>query len=129
MLQDMGQNGLWKVVVVDDEPEFRGWVRSLLEGSGEFCVVGEAGTGSEAVSLIPSLNPDLVIADMYIPEPDGLELVRLVQESYPEVKAILISAHEDRVYRRLAREAGALTFIPKVSFSMAAVRQALQGEG
>lgn len=129
MLQYMGQNGLWKVIVVDDEPEFRGWVCSLLEGSGEFCVVGEAGTGSEAVSLIPSLNPDLVIADMYIPEPDGLELVRLVQESYPGVKAILISAHEDRVYRRLAREAGALTFIPKVSFSMAAVRQALQGEG
>jgi len=116
------------VVVADDEPEFRSWIRSLLDNSADFKVVGEAATGAEAVDLIPSLAPDLVIADMYMPEPDGLEVARYVQDLFPSTKAILVSAHEERVYDRLAKEAGALTFIPKVRFSLEALRQALQGE-
>jgi YesN/AraC family two-component response regulator len=119
---------LYRVVVADDEPEFRSWIRSLLNSSDDFQVVGEASTGTEAVELIPSLVPDLVIADMYMPEPDGLEVARYVQDLFPSTKAILVSAHEERVYDRLAKEAGALTFIPKVRFSLEALRQALQGE-
>ena len=119
---------LYQVVVADDEPEFRSWIRSLLDSSADFQVVGEASTGTEAIGLIPSLAPDLVIADMYMPEPDGLEVARYVQDLFPSTKAILVSAHEERVYDRLAKEAGALTFIPKVRFSLEALRQALQGE-
>lgn len=122
------ENHLYRVVVADDEPEFRSWLRSLLNSSADFHVVGEAATGAEAVDLIPSLIPDLVIADMYMPEPDGLEVARYVQDTFPSTKAILVSAQEERVYDRLAREAGALTFIPKVRFSLEALRQALQGE-
>ena len=117
---------LYRVVVADDEPEFRSWIRSLLDSRADFQVVGEASTGTEAVELIPSLVPDLVIADMYMPEPDGLEVARYVQDLFPSTKAILVSAHEERVYDRLAKEAGALTFIPKVRFSLEALRQALQ---
>lgn len=116
----------YRVIVADDEPEFRGWLRSLLEKSEDFNIVGEASSGSEAVRLIPSLAPDLVIADMYMPEPDGLEVAKYVQDSFPGTRAILVSAHQERVYQRLARDAGALTFIPKVTFSLDALRQALQ---
>ncbi len=119
---------MYRVIVADDEPEFRGWLRSILEESGDFQLVGEASTGTEAVSLIPSLTPDLVIADMYMPEPDGLEVTRYVQRHYPDIKAILVSAHEERVYEKLAREEGALAFIPKVRLSLEALRRALQGE-
>jgi len=119
---------VYRVIVADDEPEFRGWLRSILEESGDFQLVGEASTGTEAVSLIPSLTPDLVIADMYMPEPDGLEVTRYVQRHYPDIKAILVSAHEERVYEKLAREEGALAFIPKVRLSLEALRRALQGE-
>lgn len=114
--------------MADDEPEFRAWLRSILESSKDFRVVGEAGTGQEALGLIPRLKPDLVIADMYMPEPDGLEVARYVQDAFPGTKAILISAHAEHVYERLAREAGALTFIPKVTFSLDAVRRALRAE-
>ena len=120
---------MYRVVVADDEPDFRNWLRALLEASEDFQLVGEASTGSEAVSLIPSLTPDLFIADVYMPEPDGLELARYVQQNYPGIKAILVSAHQERVYEKLANEEGALAFIPKMKLSLDALRQALQGEG
>ena len=120
---------MYRVIVADDEPEFRDWLRSILEESEDFQLVGEASTGTEAVRLIPSLVPDLVIADMYMPEPDGLEVTRYVQRNFPDTKAILVSAYEERVYERLARQEGALAFIPKVRLSLEALRQALKGEG
>jgi two-component system response regulator YesN len=119
---------VYRVIVADDEPEFREWLRSMLEESEDFQLVGEACTGTEAVRLIPSLVPDLVIADMYMPEPDGLEVTRYVQSNFPNTKAILVSAHEERVYERLARQEGALAFITKVRLSLEALRQALKKE-
>lgn len=117
-----------RVVVADDEPEFRDWLKSVLNDSGDFRLVGEASNGTEAFELIPSLLPDLVIADMYMPEPDGLEVVRYVQRHFSGIRAILVSAHEERVYERLAREEGALAFIPKGRLSLDALRRALKGE-
>jgi two-component system response regulator YesN len=114
--------------VADDEPEFREWLRALLENSEDFRLVGEAKTGIEAIYMIPSVLPDLVIADIYMPEPDGLELARYVQRHFSGVKAILVSAYEERVYERLAKEEGALAFIPKARLSLDALRQALKGE-
>jgi two-component system response regulator YesN len=119
---------VYRVIVVDDEPEFREWLKSLIENSKDFELVGEAKTGTEAVCLIPSLLPDLVIADIYMPEPDGLEVARYVQRHFSGMKAILVSAYEERVYERLAREEGALAFIPKTRLSLDALRQALKGE-
>jgi two-component system response regulator YesN len=117
-----------RVIVADDEPDFRAWLRSLLNDSGDFRLIGEVSNGTEALELIPSLLPDLVIADMYMPEPDGLEVVRYVQRCFSGIKAILVSAHEERVYERLAREEGALAFIPKARLSLDALRRALKGE-
>ena len=55
---------MYRVIVADDEAEFREWLRSLLESSEDFQVVGEASSGMETVRLIASLVPDLVIADV-----------------------------------------------------------------
>jgi len=122
------RDGVCRVMVADDEPEFRGWLRSVLNDSGDFCLIGEVSNGTEALELIPSLLPDLLIADMYMPDPDGLEVVRYVQRHFSGIKAILVSAHEERVYERLAREEGALAFIPKARLSLDVLRQALKGE-
>jgi two-component system response regulator YesN len=119
---------IYRVIVADDEPEFREWLRSLMENSEDFQLVGEAKTGNEAIYLIPSVKPDLVIADMYMPDPDGLEVARYVQSHFSGIKAILVSAYEERVYERLAREEGALAFIPKARLSLDALREALKGE-
>jgi YesN/AraC family two-component response regulator len=119
---------IYRVIVADDEPEFREWLRSLMDNSEDFQLVGEAKTGNEAIYLIPSVKPDLVIADMYMPDPDGLEVARYVQSHFSGIKAILVSAYEERVYERLAREEGALAFIPKARLSLDALREALKGE-
>lgn len=119
---------VYRVVVADDEPEFRNWLKSLLDESEDFQLIGEASNGEEAINLIPSLLPDLVIADMYMPEPDGLEVARYVQNNFSSIKAILVSAYEERVYERLAKEEGALAFIPKARLSLDALRRALRGE-
>jgi len=121
-------DGVCRVMVADDEAEFRGWLRSVLNDSGDFRLIAEVSNGTEALELIPSLLPDLLIADMYMPGPDGLEVVRYVQRHFSGTKAILVSAHEERVYERLAREEGALAFIPKAKLSLDALRQALKGE-
>jgi two-component system response regulator YesN len=118
---------MYRVIVADDEAEFRQWLRSLFDGSEDFQMVGEASTGSEAVHLIPLLQPDLVIADMYMPEPDGLEVARYVQRNFSGIKAILVSAYEEHVYERLAKDEGALAFIPKTKLTLDALRQALRG--
>lgn len=119
---------IYRVVVADDEPEFRSWLKSLLDDSEDFRLIGEASNGAEVVNLIPSLLPDLVIADMYMPEPDGLEVARYVQHNFSGVKAILVSAYEEHVYERLARDEGALAFIPKSKLSLNALRRALKGD-
>jgi two-component system response regulator YesN len=124
----MVSSKIYRVVVADDEPEFRSWLKSLLDDSEDFRLIGEASNGAEVVDLIPTLLPDLVIADMYMPEPDGLEVVRYVQHNFSGVKAILVSAYEEHVYERLARDEGALAFIPKTKLSLDALRQALKGD-
>jgi len=122
----MDRRKVCRVVVADDEPEFRTWLRSLIADSKDFQLVGEASNGTEALRLIPSALPDLVIADIYMPEPDGLEVARYVQHNFSGMKAILISAYEERIYENLAKEEGALAFIPKARLSLDALRQALK---
>ena len=119
---------VYRTIVADDEPEFCGWFRSLLEGSEDFQIVGEAANGTEALRLAARWMPDLLVADIYMPEPDGLELARYVRQHLPSIKVILISSHEGYIYERLAREEGALTFIPKAGLSLYAMRQVLQGK-
>jgi len=114
--------------VADDEPDFNEWLRSLLDKSEDFEVVGQAYDGAEAINLIKSTKPDVVIVDIYMPEPDGLEVTRYVHRHLPDIKVILISAYEERIYEKLAREDGALAFIPKTKLSVDTLLQALQEE-
>ena len=65
---------------------------------------------------------------MYIPEPDSLEVARYVQRNFTSIKAIVVSAYEERVYEKLAKEEGALAFIPKKRLSLDTLRQALKQE-
>ena len=111
-------SNLYRVVIVDDEPEFREWLRSLLDTSEPFRLIGEAVNGSEAIRLIDELKPDLVIADVFMPDIDGLEIVQYIHQKYPAMKLVLTSACSDRAYSKMAKKEGALCFIPKVEFSL-----------
>jgi len=123
------RTAVYRVIVADDEGDFRHWLRSLLEGSPEFQVVGEAKTGIEALDLVSRLLPDVVITDVDMPNGDGVEVVRSLRAERPGVKVIMVSGHTERGYERLAREEGALAFFPKAKLSLEALRQVLQEEG
>ena len=117
------------MILADDAGEFREWLRSLLEGSSRFTVVGETQTGSETIKLVGSLMPDLVITDVEMPDGEGLEVVRILREQVPALKVIVISGNTGKGYELLAREEGATAFIPKAQLSLEALFQVLLGEG
>lgn len=70
-----------RVLVADDHPIVRQGIRKLLETSGEITVVGEAKTGREALQMIKSLQPDVVVLDMEMPDLSGVDVVKKVAES------------------------------------------------
>lgn len=120
--------GVLRTIVADDEPEFRDWLRVLLDDNQDFRIVGEAGSGPEALQIIESTLPDLVLVDIYMPGMDGLEVARHIRRRFPEIRVILVSAYEEHVYERLAAEEGALAFIPKANLSTGLLREVLQKE-
>ena len=104
---------LVRVVVVDDAPDVRAIIILGLKRSGRFAVVGEGGTGREAVDHVLRLDPDLLLLDVSMPDMDGLEALQLVQAQSPETKVVMFSgfASEDLAARAL--ELGASAFIEK----------------
>ena len=58
----------YRAVLVDDDPLFRDWLRSLLAGSKDFEVLGEACNGAECIVLLNTVNPDVVVLDVYMPD-------------------------------------------------------------
>ena len=118
----------YRVIVVDDEPDFNEWLCSLLHKSEDFEVLGQAYNSADAIKLIMSTKPDVAIVDIFMPESDGLDMSRCVHQHLPDTKVILMSAYEERIYARLAKEESALAFIPKSKLSLDTLLQALQEE-
>lgn len=119
-----------KVFIADDHPVMRDGIRSIISRIDGCLVVGEAGTGPEAVSKIEDLKPDLVIMDITMPELDGIAVTRRITESLPDVKIIIHSMHPD-VYSAIeAFRAGALGYVLKDASPdefLAAVKKVLDG--
>src|SRR6059058_3677665 len=102
-----------RVLLVDDEELVRFGLRTVLESSGGFEVVGEAGNGAEGVDKARELRPDVVLIDIRMPVMDGLTATRqLLALSHPPQVAVLTTFHVDEyVYAALA--AGAAGFLLK----------------
>jgi DNA-binding NarL/FixJ family response regulator len=85
----------YRVVLADDDVLLREGIASLLERSG-FDVVGQCGDGSQLVSLVRELQPDLAVVDIRMPpdhSTEGLEAARVIREEFPEVAILVLSAH------------------------------------
>ena len=117
----------YSVVLVDDEVEFRCWLRRSLEDSPLMAVVGVAADAGDALELVAKLHPQLVVADVHLDGPDGFDLARSIRELDPSVRVLLISARSDLVYFKMAAQEKAL-FLPKLGLSVDAIVSALEAE-
>jgi|SRR5947209_8880213 len=102
-----------KVLIADDHPLMLQGIRRALEASDDIDVVGEARSGEELLALVERRSPDLVLLDLHMPGLQGLECVTELQRRWPLIKAVVISASDDRATIDAALLAGASAYILK----------------
>jgi DNA-binding NarL/FixJ family response regulator len=120
-----------RALIVDDHPVTREGLRTALELSEDVVVVvGEAGSGEEAVEQARELSPDVVFMDVRMPGMDGIEATRRIREASPETKVILITIDESRGAISEAIQAGVSGYLLKDASPDAlidAARNAIEG--
>ena len=104
-----------RVLVVDDHSVVREGIRSVLADPGVFSVVGEAGSGAEAIARVADVAPDVVVLDVSMPGGSGLHAVPELLERRPTVRILMLSVHEDPEYVLEAVRAGAHGYLRKDS--------------
>lgn len=109
------QGGVLRVLIVDDHERIRRGIRVLLSGMENIDVCGEAVDGHDAITKAKLLIPDVIIMDMNIPSPNGIEATGEIRRILPNIKIVLISQHEIPQAQREALRAGAVTYLPKSS--------------
>lgn len=102
-----------RVLIADDHEAFRSGLRSLLATAADMDVVGEAGSGDEAVRLAGRAHPDVVLMDVNMPGVDGVEATRRLVDSTPHVAVIVLTMHDDDETLFAAVRAGARGYLLK----------------
>jgi len=104
-----------KVILVDDHKIFRQGIKSLLTVEEIANVIGEASNGNEFLELLSSMNPDIVLMDISMPEMNGVEATKKAIELKPNLKILVLSSLGDEEYYHKMIEAGASGFLLKNS--------------
>ncbi len=101
------------VVLVDDHELIRQGLRRAFERTGDFSVVGEAGSVAEALEVIASTEPDVVIFDVRLPDGSGLDAAKKIREGFPTMGIVVLTMYAGDEQLFGALEAGASAFVPK----------------
>jgi two-component system response regulator NreC len=120
-----------KVVVADDHAIVREGVRMILGREQDIEVVGEAGDGQQALDLVASLQPQVVIMDISMPGMGGIEATQRLKAKHPEVQVLALTMHEDETYVFQLLRAGAAGYVLKRAAAqdlVQGVRAAAKGE-
>ena len=119
-----------KILLVDDHPLVRDWITNLINEEPDFEVCGSAGNAREALGLIETLSPRIVVVDISLDGGSGLELIKDVKAVHPKVDMIVLSMHDEMLYAERAMRAGAAGYVMKRDATdkvLAAIRAVLQG--
>jgi DNA-binding NarL/FixJ family response regulator len=102
-----------RVLLVDDHVLVRDGLAALLDGLGGFDIVGEAGTGEEAVKQAQLLRPDVVLMDVRLPDIDGVEATRRIRTALPDTAVLMLTMFDDDATVFAAMRAGAQGYLLK----------------
>lgn len=119
-----------RVVIADDHHLVRQGIVKLLDGAGDLEVVGEADNGRDAIGLVESLHPDVLVLDLAMPQFDGLDTLAQIGGMDFKPQTVILSMHADPGLIRQALKAGALGYVVKQSVAdelLAAVRAVTNG--
>lgn len=105
--------GKIKVLIVDDHAILREGLRALLSYFEDIEVVGEAADGQEALTLVESLHPHIVLMDIIMPRLNGFEATQQIAERFPSSRVLILTQHEEWQYVMPLLKAGAAGFILK----------------
>jgi CheY-like chemotaxis protein len=109
----LGGHDTYRILVAEDDEDFLAALETVLEADGRFAVAGRARNGLEAVEIAGRMQIDAIVMDIEMPELDGVEATRQLQELQPDVPVIAISGtdYEERVLE--IRDAGAVDYVRK----------------
>jgi DNA-binding NarL/FixJ family response regulator len=102
-----------RILIADDHAVLRDGIRHILELEQDLKVVAEASDGQEAVRMATSLNPDVAIIDITMPELDGIEATKQIKTLCPDVTVLILTAYDDDQFVFSLLEAGAAGYLLK----------------
>lgn len=95
-----------RILIVDDNPAVRRYLRAVLEQQESWKVCGEARTGAEALHQVLESPPDLVVLDYQMPDLNGVDVARQIAENFPKIPILMVTLHLSRQLADVARAAG-----------------------
>jgi DNA-binding NarL/FixJ family response regulator len=104
-----------RVLITDDQTLFRSGLAKLLEADKRIEVIGEAGDGEEAIEMVDSMSPDVVLMDLKMPNLDGVEATARITQAHPEVKVLVLTTFDADNHFIQALKAGASGYVLKDS--------------
>jgi DNA-binding NarL/FixJ family response regulator len=119
-----------RILIVDDHPMMRQGLAQLISSEPDLTVGCEADTASQALELVASQKPDLVLLDISLPDKNGLELIKDIHVLCPEVLILVVSMHDEALYAERVLRAGARGYVMKQEGGkklLEAIRQVLSG--
>jgi DNA-binding NarL/FixJ family response regulator len=95
-----------RILLVDDNPAVRRYLRAILEQQESWKVSGEARTGAEALHQVLESPPDLIVLDYQMPDLNGVDVARQISDMFPNIPILMVTLHLSRQLADAAREAG-----------------------
>ncbi|MGH7869082.1 MAG: response regulator transcription factor [Candidatus Dormibacteraceae bacterium] len=106
-------SGKRKILVIDDHPIVRSGLTQLINREPDLAVCGDCEEMHAALSLIDDLKPDVLIVDISLNGPDGLDLLKTIRSKDPSLPVLILSMHDETIYAERALRAGANGYIMK----------------
>lgn len=123
--------GKISILLADDHPIARAGIRKILEQAEDFELLGEAENGFEAMELVRTLNPQVLLLDLKMPGPRPAEIEKWVRENHPEIVTLILTSHDRDIYLAQMMDAGVSGYMNKdisTERLIGAIRRAVQGE-